>query len=452
MRNIKGVAKLISLLILVIPINLKSQQLVDEISATVGDEIILLSEIESMALTQRSMGDRSPIARLRCLMLEDMMVQKLFLDQARIDSISITPDEVDRMLNMRLNDFIMRAGSEQNLEKYYNKSMIEIKRDLRKMMRNELLTQEIQRNVASEITITPAEVRKFFNRQNYDSLPLMTARVEISIIQIDPPDNEANKLEVRQKLLDFRRRIIEGESFKALAILYSEDEGTAPKGGELGFTTRGSLDKKYADEAFSLKKNAVSRVVESQFGFHIIELIDRNGDMINTRHILMRPKVKPDQIERAASKLDSISNLIKNDSLSFEIASFLFSTDKDSKLNGGKYVTPDSRENLVEIDKLPPDTYRVVRQLQIGEISEPYMTKDATGKTVFMIVRLDKQTEPHKANLREDYAYLEETTLAYKRSGIYKVWVEEKMKTTYVKISDHFKTCKFDNEGWLSSK
>lgn len=424
------------------------QQLVDEISAIVGDETILLSEIESLVLTQRSMGDRSPAERLRCEILEDMMVQKLFLDQARIDSIEVTDDDVDRSLNMRLNDFIVRAGSEQNLEEYYNKSMIEIRRDLRKMMKNELLTSQMQQTLAMDITTSPSEVKKFYNRHNPDSMPLIPAKVELSILQIDPPGNEENKLETRQRLLDLRRRIIEGESFKALAILYSEDEGTAAMGGELGFTTRGSLDKAYADEAFSLKTNTVSRVVESQFGFHIIELIERNGDMINTRHILMRPKVKPEQRIEAMNRLDSIAGLIRNDSLTFAQASWMFSSDTETRMNGGKFVSSDSRENLIEIDKLPPATYQEVRNMQVGEISKPFMTTDSKGNTVFRIVRLDRQTEPHIANLKDDYSFLEDATLMEKRSKIYQEWIKEKMQVTYIRISDRFKTCNFATEGW----
>jgi peptidyl-prolyl cis-trans isomerase SurA len=449
MKKIKGGVVMVLFLTLNLLTPAKAQ-LIDEISAVIGDETILLSEIESLVLTQRSMGDRTPLNRLRCQVLEDLMVQKLFLDQARLDSVEVTDDEVDRMLDMRLSDFIMRAGSEQNLEQYYNKSMVEIKRDLRKMMKNELLTQEMQRSIAIDLTTTPSEVRKFYNRNKADSMPLLPARVEISIIQIDPPGNDENKIETRQKLLELRRRIIEGESFKALAILYSEDEGTAARGGELGFTNRGNLDKAYADEAFSLKKNTVSRVVESKFGFHIIELIERNGDMINTRHILMRPKVKPEQVEKASMKLDSIANLIKNDSITFEMASYYFSSDRDSRLNGGKYVSPDTRETLIEIDKLPPDVYRVVRQLQVGEISEPFQTVDNSENTVFWLVRLDRQTEPHRANLKDDYSYLEELTLSDKRSEVFMDWIMEKMKVTYIRISDQFKTCTFANEGWLN--
>ena len=277
----------------------------------------------------------------------------------------------------------------------------------------------------------------------------MPAKVQISIVQNDPPDNETNILEVRQRLLDLRRRIIEGESFRALAIMYSEDDGSAPRGGEIGFSSRTNLDKEYADEAYSLKKNSVSRVVESEFGFHIIELIDRNGDMVNTRHILMKPKVKPDQIIEAVNRLDSIADLIRKDSITFELAAFRFSTDMDSRLNGGKYVTEDTRENLIEIDKLPPDTYRVVRDLQIGEVSEAFKTVDSKGNTVFRIVKLNTRSEPHKVNLKEDFNYIQEQSFANKRSNVYRDWIVEKMEVTYIKISDEFKTCQFYNEGWL---
>jgi len=424
-------------------------QIVDGVSAIVGDETIFLSEVESMVLTQRSMGVRTPINSLRCQLLEDLMVQKLFLDQARIDSIVVTQDEVDRNLEMRLTDFILRAGSEENLEQYYNKSMIEIKRDLRKMMANELLTQRMQTTIAADITTTPADVRRFYKLIPEDSIPLLPAEVELSVIQIDPPNLEENKLEVRQRLLDLRGRIIEGESFRALAILYSEDEGTAARGGELGFTNRAKLDKSYADEAYSLKKNAVSRVVESIYGYHIIELIERNGDMINTRHILMRPKVKPEEAIEARERLDSIANQVRMDSLSFEEAAFRFSTDKDSRINGGKYVDPQSRSDVVAIDNLAPEVYQVVRDMNIGEISRAFESTNAEGKTVFKIVRLDKQTAPHKANLKDDFNYLSELTMQQKRMDKYRKWIEDKMEITYIKVSDEFKTCNFANEGWL---
>ncbi|MEA1886151.1 MAG: peptidylprolyl isomerase [Bacteroidota bacterium] len=425
------------------------EYLIDEVSAIIGDETVYLSDVENMVLQQVTMGDRRPTDRIRCEVFEDLMVQLLFLDQARLDSIVISNDDINRMLDERLNDFVLRAGSEENLEEYFNKSMVEIRRDLRPMMKNQRLASQVQSNLAMDITITPEEVRRFYESIPADSLPLIPARVKISLIQIDPPGLEQSKLETRQRLLDLRRRIIERESFRALAVLYSEDEESASNGGEIGFQVRANLDKAYADEAFSLKKNQVSKVVESEYGFHIIELIERRGDMVNTRHILIKPKIKPEQAIEAKNKLDSIADLIRSDSLSFREAAYMFSTHKDSRMNGGVYVTPDTRESLIEIDRLPQQMYMVVRDMKINEISEGFQMKDQMGNTVFRIIKLNKQTEPHIVNLNDDYNYLKELALANKRSGIYQDWVRKKMEMTYIRISDKFKTCKFRNEGWL---
>ncbi|HEN20773.1 MAG TPA: peptidylprolyl isomerase, partial [Desulfobacteraceae bacterium] len=251
---------IISIFILVSGANkVFSQYIIDEVSAIVGDETVFLSDVENMVLQQMTMGDRRPKEAIRCEVFEDLLVQLLFLDQARIDSIFISSDNISRMLDERLNDFVMRAGSEENLEEYFNKSMVEIRRDLRPMMENQQLASQVQNKLAMDIKITPDEVRKFYQSVPPDSLPLIPARVEISIIQIDPPGLEQSKLETRQQLLNLRRRIVEGESFRALAVLYSEDEASAATGGEIGFQARGNLDKAYADEAFSLKKNQVSR-------------------------------------------------------------------------------------------------------------------------------------------------------------------------------------------------
>ncbi len=426
-----------------------SQYIVDEVSAIVGDESVFLSDVENMVLQQVTMGDRRPVERIRCEVFEDLMVQLLFLDQARIDSIVISNDDINRMLDERLNDFILRAGSEENLEEYFRKSMVEIRRDLRPMMENQQLAAQVQNNLAMDITITPEEVKRFYESIPVDSLPLIPAHVEISIIQIDPPGLEQSKLDTRQQLLDLRRRIIEGESFRALAVLYSEDEASAANGGEIGFQVKGNLDKTYADEAWSLKANQVSKVIESEHGFHIIELIERRGDMVNTRHILIKPKIRPDQAIEAKNRLDSIADLIRTDSLSFMEAAYMFSTHRDSRMNGGVYVTIDTRESLIEIDRLPREIYLIVRDMNINEISEGFQMKDEMGNNVFRIIKLNKQTEPHVANLRNDYNFLQELALANKRAGIYQDWIKEKMELTYIKISDKFKTCNFRNTGWL---
>ncbi len=429
--------------------NTFSQYLIDEVSAIVGDETVFLSDVENMVLQQLTMGDPRPEEEIRCEVFEDLLIQLLFLDQARIDSIQISTDNINRMLDERLNDFVMRAGSEEALEQYFKKSMVEIRRDLRPMMEKQQLAGQVQSNLAMDIAITPEEVRRFYESVPADSLPLMPARVEVSIIQIDPPGMEESKLRTRQQLLDLRRRIVEGESFRALAVLYSEDEASAAAGGEIGFQVKANLDKAYADEAFSLKKNQVSKIIESQYGFHIIELIERRGNMVNTRHILIKPKITPEQTVKAMNRLDSIANLIRSDSLSFQEAAFRFSTHMGSRMNGGLYVTSDTRESLIEIDKLPQEMYMVVREMNINEISEGFRMQDEKGKTVFRIMKLNKQTEPHVANLKDDYNFLHEIALSNKRSGIYMDWIKDKMEMTYIKISDRFKTCKFNNRGWL---
>ncbi len=309
--NKRSIVSVFVFLMIVLAGKVSGQKVVESVVGIVGNDVIYLSEVESQVLQQKSMGDRTPIPDLRCRIYEDLLVQKLFLDQARIDSLFVSDENVENDLNMRLNNFIRTAGSEQKLEEYFNKSMIEIRRDLRKVIKSQLLTREMQGNIASGISVTPGDVRRFYNALPVDSLPLVGAKVEISIIQATPPDMDESKIAARQKLLDLRSRILAGESFSALAILYSEDPGSAPKGGEIGFLTREELTKPYADAAWSLNKNTVSRVIESEFGFHIIQLIDRRGEMVNTRHILVKPKVTVDQTIRASARLDSISDLIK---------------------------------------------------------------------------------------------------------------------------------------------
>lgn len=429
----------------------RAQVLVESVAAIVGNEVIYLSDIENMVLDLRSSGNKRPVEELRCNVLRELLIQKLFLDQARLDSIEVTDDMVEGELNARLNDAIRRSGSEEALEKYFGKSMIEIRRDIRKALIDQEIVSQVQGTVAGNITITPNELKKFFNNIPADSLPVVPARVQISIIQLDPPDNEENKAEARQKLLNIRGEILAGKSFSALAVLYSEDPGTATRGGELGFMLRGELEKPYADEAFSLTKNTVSRIIETRYGFHIIQMIDRNGNLINTRHILIRPKVKPEQAARALHRLDSLANLIRKDSLKFENTAIRYSTHKDSRINGGKYVktNPSERDTWFTLEELNPQMYVQVRDLKIGEISEAFRTVDENNNEVFRIVRLDNEVPAHRANLKDDYQSLSNAALMSKRTKAYDKWIRKKIEVTYIKISDEFRSCGFLEEGWL---
>lgn len=441
------------LVILFIPgvIPVKSQKLVESIVAIVGNEVIYLSDLENTVADLRRNGNRTPADQLQCNLLNEMLVSKLFLDQARIDSITVTDDVVEGDLNMRMNDAIRRAGSEEALVTFFKKSMLEIKRDIKKTLLEQEIVREVQTKIAGDITVTPNALKRFYAAIPKDSLPVIPARYEISLIQVDPPKNEDNKAEARQKLLDIRSQILAGKSFSVLARLYSEDTESAKQGGEIGFLTRGELEKEYADVAFSLTKNTVSRIVESKFGFHIIQLIDRKGDMVNTRHILVRPKVKPEQAQMAMHKLDSLANLIRQDSIKFETAALRFSTHKDSRINGGKLVSmdPSDRTTWFALDALNPEMYVRIRDMKVGEISEPFKTTDESNNEVFRIVRLDNIMTAHTANLKDDYQSLYNAALVEERSKKFDKWVKEKTALTYIKISEEFKSCDFLKQGWL---
>lgn len=427
-----------------------SQVLVESVAAIVGNEVVYLSDIENGVLDSRRSGNKLPIEELRCNLLHELLISKLFVDQARIDSIQVTDAQVEGDVNMRINDAIRQVGSEKALEDYFKKSMVEIRRDIRKAMVEQQVVVEVQNNIAKNLMITPNDVKRYFNTIPRDSLPVIPSKAQISIIQLDPPDNEENKAEARQKLLDIRSQILAGKSFSVLAVMYSED-GSAVNGGEVGYKLRGELEKPYADAAFSLTKGTVSKIVETKYGFHIIQLIDRKGDLVNTRHILIRPKVTPDQSSRALAKLDSLAQLIRKDSLKFEDAALRYSTHLDSRINGGKLVStnPSDRINWFSLDELNKEMYVRVRNLKIGEISEPFQTTDDNGNTVFRIVKLDDEIPAHRVNLKDDYQFIYNAAMANARQKSYQEWIQKKIGTTYIKISEEFRSCKFLDEGWL---
>jgi peptidyl-prolyl cis-trans isomerase SurA len=424
--------------------------LVESVAAIIGNEVVYLSDVEAGVLDMRRDDPRSPVNDIRCKVFQELLISKLFVDQARIDSIEVTGDMVETDVNMQINNAIRTAGSEKALEDYFNKSMVEIRRDIRQAMVEQQVVAEVQNSIASNLSVTPADVRRYFNAITKDSLPVIPARVQISIIQLDPPDNEENKADARQKLLDIRSQILAGKPFNVLAIMHSED-GSAVNGGEVGFKLRGELEKEYADAAFSLSKNTVSKIVETKYGFHIIQLIDRKGDMANTRHILIRPKVKPEESERAINKLDSLTRLIRKDSLKFEDVAVKYSTHLDSRINGGKFVStnPSDRINWFSLDELNREMYIRVRDLKPGEISDPFQTTDDIGNVVFRVVRLDDEVPAHRANLKDDYQFIAAAAMMAERQKVYQEWVRDKIETTYIKISDEFRSCKFLEAGWL---
>lgn len=429
-----------------------SQKLVESVAAVVGNEVIYLSDIENTVSDLKRSGDKTPVDQLRCSVFEQILVSKLFLDQARIDSITVTDDAIEGELNMRMNNAIRTAGSEEALVAYFKKSMTEIRRDIKKSMLEQETVREVQGKLTEKTTLTPAALKKFLSSFPKDSLPVIPAKYQISLVQLDPPSNEDNKAEARQKLLDMRSQILGGKSFSVLAIMYSEDPESAKKGGEIGYLTRGELEKEYADAAFSLTRGTVSKIVETRYGFHLIQLIDKKGELANTRHILIRPKVKPDQEAKALSKLDSLARIIRKDSLKFDDAARRFSTHKDSRINGGKFVStnPSERITWFTLEELNPEMYMNVRKLKVGEISDAFRTTDENNNPVFRIIKLDDELPAHTANLKDDYQILYNAALMKERTKIYDKWVKNKIETTYIRISDEFKTCGFlKSGGWL---
>jgi peptidyl-prolyl cis-trans isomerase SurA len=447
-RIITGITMLVGLVLCVFPV--KGQTLVESVAAIVGNEVIYLSDVENGVMDAKRNSPRARLEDLRCNTFQELLIAKLFVDQARIDSIIVTDDMVEADLNMQINETIRQAGSEEALENYFNKSMVEIRRDIRKALVESQTISEVQATITSDMKITPNDIRRYFNTIPRDSLPVIPARVQISLIQLDPPRSEENKSEARQKLLDIRSQILAGKSFSVLAIQNSED-GSYINGGEIGYKLKGELEKPYADAAWSLAPNTVSRIVETKYGFHIIQIIDKKGDLLNTRHILIRPKVQPEDTEEALSRLDSLARLIRKDSLKFEDAAMRYSSHLDSRINGGKMVStnPSERINWFSLDELDRDMYMIVRDLKVGEISEPFQTNDDIGNTVFRLVRLDDEIPAHRANLKDDYQFFYNAALMKERQASYQKWITKKIETTYIKISDEFKSCKFLESGWL---
>jgi peptidyl-prolyl cis-trans isomerase SurA len=306
----------------------------------------------------------------------------------------------------------------------------------------------MQASIVGDMKITPSEVRNYYKNIPKDSLPKIEATVKLNQIVVYPPESEEAVFEVKEKMLALRQRILNGESFAALAVLYSEGP-SATNGGELGFFGKGELDPEYVKAAFSLKEGGVSKIVESSFGYHIIQLIERRDNRVNTRHIIMKPKVSSESLQKAESRLDSISELIRLDSLTFEQAARYFSEDEDTRLSGGQMINLMNTGNAqFQMNHLDKQMFQIVRDLKLGEISDPILTEDNNGKKVFKIVKLTERTDPHVANLKQDYDLLKNMALSEKQQEVVQEWIKEKIKSTYVSIDDSYANCDFGVSTW----
>jgi peptidyl-prolyl cis-trans isomerase SurA len=423
--------------------------MLDQIVAIVGSKPIKQSDVESRYLQYRAQG-YSLSGDMKCGMFEELLTEKLLMNQAEVDSLVVESSEVEMDLNRRLEMFIRQVGSQEKLEDYFKKSIYEIKDDLRSSLYEQLLAQKMQHNITENVKITPSEVRSFYIKIPKDSVPLINGQAEVAQIVMYPPYSDEAISEVRQRLLDLRERVINGESFRTMAVMYSEDLGTARNGGELGFQSKGELDPEFAKTAWALKnKGDVSRIVVSKFGYHIIQLVDKRGDQVSCRHILMTPKPNPEAIATATGRLDTLVRLIRKDSLNWSIAAFRYSQDEATRFNGGLMINPRDQSTLFEMDQMEKADYDAIKNMKIGEISEPYASKDSKGKLVYKIVKLKNLSDPHRANLKSDYTFLSDIALNDKMNKVIKDWVDEKIETSYIYIDESFKRCGLNNVNWL---
>ena len=416
----------------------------EEVAWIVGDEAIFKSDIEEQYLQLQY--ERTPIeGNPYCVIPEQIAIEKLFLHQAKIDTIEVANSTVQQSVDARINYFIANLGSKEKVEEYFRKPLPEIREQLMNTVRDQYTIQQVQSNLTKDVKATPADVRKFYNSIPKDSLPLIQKQVEVEIITINPVIPQQEIDEVKSRLRDYAQRGNNGESdFATLALLYSED-GSAMTGGEIGFKSRNDLVTEYANVAFNLNDpKKVSKIVETEFGYHIIQLIEKRGARINTRHILLKPKVSQKDLDSAVAKLDSLRKDIVANKYTFEQAALYVSQDKDSRNNKGLMMNPNTHTTLFEMADLPDDIGKVVDKLNVGEMSEPFITiNQSNNRQQVAMVKLVRRIEAHKADLAEDFQVLKTMYENQRKSDIIDEWVKEKQSKTYVHISEGWRDCEF---------
>jgi peptidyl-prolyl cis-trans isomerase SurA len=424
--------------------------IIDEVIWVVGDEAILRSEVEEERL--RAQYEGQPIAGdPYCVIPEKLAIQKLFLHQAELDSIEANESSVSAQVDMRMNYYISQIGSKEKMEEYFRKTSSEIREEMMTMVRNQMIIQQMQSKLTENIQPTPAEVRRYYNSLTKDSLPMIPAQVEVQILSIDPPVPMEEIERVKNQLREFTERVTNGSAdFSMLARLYSEDTESAKRGGELGFVGKGQLVSAFAEAAFNLTDpKRVSRVVETEYGYHIIQLIERKGERINCRHILLKPRVSYLDKQNAIARLDSIRTLVLADSLSFEHAVARFSEDKSTVMSGGLMTNANTGASKFEYQDLPPEIARQIYSMKEGDVSVPFTMIDrAKNKEICAIVRLKTKRDSHVANLEDDFQVIR-TLLTQKLSEeILDQWIRNKQKEIYVSIDSAWRGCDFQYPNW----
>lgn len=453
MRNLYKTAAIALLILLQLPVSAQKYQggLIDKSIAVIGNEMITISDLEQEIQMMKSQGYASD-KNIRCEILEQMMESKLFLMQARIDSLTLNQDQVQAQLTQRMDQVRTALGGDDQVEAYFGKPAYKLRQEWQKQIEEMTLTQQEQIEIARKIPeLTPYNVKQYLDTIETSSLPMIPIKYKMSQICIYP-DREAAAIAVKERLLSIRERVINGEKFATLARLYSEDPGSARKGGELGMASRSIFWPAFSDAAMALKPGTISQIVETPDGFHIIEVLEKKGDMFNARHILMKPKYTVEDREKAFKQLDSIKTILDTTEITFEIAAQFYSQDPATRTNGGQMSDPNTGSAYFEIDQIKPQDYTAVSELEEGQISDPIESLDNEGRDgnlVYKIIRLDKILPAHTATFENDYTELLAEVQQAKQQEAINTFVSNKIKGTYITIDPLFKDCNFSREGWL---
>ena len=422
-------------------------QVIDKIEAVIGNELILTSDIESQYLQYLSQGYTEK-GEVKCQIIQDILYQKLLTHQAKVDSVEVSEKEVNKELERRLSSFISQLGSQEAMEEYFGKSILEVKEEFYDEIENQLLSQRMQSQITSSISVTPQEVRNLFGQlKKENELPLIPSQIEISQVVKIPEISLEEKSRIRKKLINFRERINKGEDFKVLATLYSDDIESAKNGGELGFVSRGDLVTEFEAAAFALKGDEISEIVETSYGYHIIQLIERRGEQINVRHILMKAKVSSESLLIAKQELEKINTLLKSGELTFEEAAKNHSDDV-SKNNGGLLINPSTSSSLFTTESLPADVRYSAEKLEEGEISSVNLFTMNDGTKAYRIIKINKKIEEHTANLTDDYSKIHDYAVNSKKQLEIVSWIDKMIDKTYIRFEDLILECEL-SKNWI---
>ena len=424
-------------------------KVVDQIVALVGGNIILKSEIERMHIEQQAQGVTTE-GDMKCEILENFLVDKLLVAEAELDTlIEVTPSQVNQRMDQQLAMYVSYIGSEKAVEEYFKKSIVEIKSEMREGIRNQLLSQQMREKIIKDVTVTPSEVRYHYRNLKTEEIPTIPTQFEYAQITFQPVIDLEEDNRIKSRLRDIKKRIEDGSSFATMAVLYSECP-SAKDGGVIGYSGRAELDPAYASVAFNLKDDKISNVVRSAFGYHIMQMVDKKGDKVNTRHILMKPKISVEAKEVAYNRLDSLAKMIRNKEIPFEEAAQLFSYDKNSRNNSGIVINPISMSSKFSVEELDPDVSKIITKMNVNEVSEPFESMDKeTQLTVYKIIKVIKKTDSHKADLQNDYQKLAEMYLTKKKEGVFNEWINKQQSETYIRIDPTYANCNFNFNSWI---